>query len=318
MKDMRAEFEAWAASIGMTFFNRDKHDRYTNDVVYGAWQGYQAALTASAKQIIQDDIAQGIHAHWSRNDISGNGKESAVPAQEPDYNDIQLAEMIMSDCGLSTLNSQSLVERIACRIAKHIAQQPAQEPVAYRVGKYLTENKKAAEFEASEFSLPLEPLYTQEPVARIDKMKADFSILQKFHTKHALGSMLAPSCLCCGQRTHPYTRPVAIQHLELPAMVICKQCKDASQSQSAIAEPVKQESWISVEEAKTTLKDGDPIFAYSKFYGVIEATYDVEEGYYNPHRVVKDNGDSYRINTFTHIMKRQIQAMPLPPVEAKA
>lgn len=46
-----------------------------------------------------------------------------------------------------------------------ITQQPAQQeaiknllPVAYRVGKYLTENKKAAEFEAKEFSLPLEPL----------------------------------------------------------------------------------------------------------------------------------------------------------------
>lgn len=51
------------------------------------------------------------------------------PTQEPDYNDIQLAEMIMSDCGLSTLNSESLVERIAGRIAKHTAKQPAQEPV---------------------------------------------------------------------------------------------------------------------------------------------------------------------------------------------
>jgi len=74
----------------------------------------------------------------------------------------------------------------------------------------------------------------------------------------------------------------------------------------------QQESrWISVEEAKTTLKDGDLIFAYCEFYGVIEATYALEEGYYNPHRIVKKNGGSFRINTFTHFMVRKPE--PLPP-----
>jgi hypothetical protein len=46
----REAFEAWAISIGMTQLKRDRHDRYTNDVVYGAWEGYQAALASQAQQ----------------------------------------------------------------------------------------------------------------------------------------------------------------------------------------------------------------------------------------------------------------------------
>jgi len=54
-----------------------------------------------------------------------------LPAQpiEPAYSDIKLTEQIMSDCGIATEYRQSLVERIAGRIAKHIAAQPEQEPV---------------------------------------------------------------------------------------------------------------------------------------------------------------------------------------------
>jgi hypothetical protein len=60
------------------------------------------------------------------------------------------------------------------------------------------------------------------------RMRHDYPILQQFHTKHALGALAAPSCLCCGQQTHPITRPIAVQHMELPAIVVCKQCKDAA------------------------------------------------------------------------------------------
>jgi hypothetical protein len=59
-------------------------------------------------------------------------------------------------------------------------------------------------------------------------MRHDYPILQQFHTKHALGGKAAPSCLCCGHQTHPVTRPVAIKHMELPAIVICKQCRDSA------------------------------------------------------------------------------------------
>ncbi len=60
------------------------------------------------------------------------------------------------------------------------------------------------------------------------RMLHDFPLLQQFHTKHALGPMLPPSCLCCGQQTHPLSRPVAVKHMELPEIVICKACKDAT------------------------------------------------------------------------------------------
>lgn len=67
------------------------------------------------------------------------------------------------------------------------------------------------------------------PASQADeRMRHDYPILQQFHTKHALGALAAPSCLCCGQQTHPITRPIAVQHMELPAIVVCKQCKDAA------------------------------------------------------------------------------------------
>lgn len=76
--------------------------------------GYQAALAANAKQIIQEDIAKGIYAHWSRNDISGNGKESAVPAQEP----AKLKHHPICDGRYPSL----------CDACNAEAKQPAQEP----------------------------------------------------------------------------------------------------------------------------------------------------------------------------------------------
>lgn len=68
-----------------------------------------------------------------------------------------------------------------------------------------------------------------------ERMRHDYPILQQFHSKHALGALSAPSCLCCGRQTHPITRPIAVQHMELPAIVICKQCKDAAEQPVALA-----------------------------------------------------------------------------------
>jgi hypothetical protein len=67
-------------------------------------------------------------------------------------------------------------------------------------------------------------------------MRHDYPLLQQFHSKHALGTMLAPSCLCCGRQTGE-DRPVAVQHIELPAIVICNQCQLAALSSQG-AEPV--------------------------------------------------------------------------------
>jgi len=61
-----------------------------------------------------------------------------------------------------------------------------------------------------------------------ERMLHDFPYLQQFHTKYALGPKLPPSCLVCGQQTNPVTRPVAIQHAELPGIVVCTKCRDAA------------------------------------------------------------------------------------------
>lgn len=60
-----------------------------------------------------------------------------------------------------------------------------------------------------------------------ERMRHDYPILQQFHSKHALGALSAPSCLCCGRQTGP-ARPIAVQHMELPAIVVCKPCKTAA------------------------------------------------------------------------------------------
>ena len=62
----------------------------------------------------------------------------------------------------------------------------------------------------------------QIPECSQERMIADFPALQQFHTKHALGSLMPPSCLCCGKTANE----IAVRHLELPAIVICKDCKD--------------------------------------------------------------------------------------------
>lgn len=71
------------------------------------------------------------------------------------------------------------------------------------------------------------------------RMLHDFPALQQFHAKHALGPMRPPSCLCCGQQTHPITRPVAVKHMELPGVVICEKCYTAAQ-----ADACKVPQWV--------------------------------------------------------------------------
>jgi hypothetical protein len=52
---------------------------------------------------------------------------------------------------------------------------------------------------------------------------------REFWQKHANGPMLPPSCLCCGKLPDE----VAIKHLELPGIVICRACRDAALAQPA-------------------------------------------------------------------------------------
>ena len=54
---------------------------------------------------------------------------AAPTVQDQSCSDVQLAEQIMSDCGISTTYRQALVDRIANRITSHRPTQPAvQEP----------------------------------------------------------------------------------------------------------------------------------------------------------------------------------------------
>lgn len=80
---------------------------------------------------------------------------------------------------------------------------------------------------------------------RIARMANDFPRLSEFHTKYALGPMLAPSCLCCGQQTHPLKRPVAIKHGELPGIVICTECRD----KTIVTHPAPSQSADQVRDA---------------------------------------------------------------------
>lgn len=67
--------------------------------------------------------------------------------------------------------------------------------------------------------------------------------------------------------------------------------------------------WMSVEEAKATLKDGDFIYVVFENASVSEAVYLLEQGHY-PHRVFSHYGNE-RIEHCTHVMRRK--AVPLPP-----
>lgn len=50
----------------------------------------------------------------------------------------------------------------------------------------------------------------------------EYPKLLAFFSKHALGTLTAPSCLCCGKSTQGIE--IGVQHLELPAIVICAPC----------------------------------------------------------------------------------------------
>lgn len=59
--------------------------------------------------------------------------------------------------------------------------------------------------------------------AAITRMSKDYPKLAAFYSKHAVGPLEAPSCLQCGKSMQGQTP--AIQHLELPGIVICSECK---------------------------------------------------------------------------------------------
>ncbi len=61
--------------------------------------------------------------------------------------------------------------------------------------------------------------------AREGARSATYQRTLQFFSKHALGPLARPSCLVCGKP--PEVWPPAIQHMELPAVVVCHPCRDA-------------------------------------------------------------------------------------------
>ncbi len=57
--------------------------------------------------------------------------------------------------------------------------------------------------------------------------------MRPFFNTHALGPLARPSCLCCGRNDY---ESVAVQHAELPGVVICDKCKQATTQLAAKAE----------------------------------------------------------------------------------
>ena len=62
-------------------------------------------------------------------------------------------------------------------------------------------------------------------------MEHDYPIYMAFHRKYAMPSMLPPSCLVCGQ-AQPEREDWAIQHAELPNIIVCTACRDGKNMNS--------------------------------------------------------------------------------------
>jgi hypothetical protein len=63
-----------------------------------------------------------------------------------------------------------------------------------------------------------------------------------FYRKHALGPLAAPSCLCCGQ----LPEKVAIQHMELPEVVLCEKCRNATWAAPQTEKDAARYRWLRV------------------------------------------------------------------------
>lgn len=54
----------------------------------------------------------------------------------------------------------------------------------------------------------------------------DYPVLFQFFEKHGMPPLAKPSCLVCGRADYEW--PPAIQHLELPSVVVCHPCRNGA------------------------------------------------------------------------------------------
>lgn len=88
-----------------------------------------------------------------------------------------------------------------------------------------------------------------------------------FWHKHALGPLMAPSCLCCGK----LPEEVAIQHLELPGIVICKACRDAAHPAAPQPAALPELSDAEIAEAIDNIDFSRMVTASDMFYLIARA-----------------------------------------------
>ena len=74
----------------------------------------------------------------------------------------------------------------------------------------------------------------------------------------------------------------------------------------------QQNQWISVDEAKSTLKDGNLLYVAFPNGDVSEAVYHWVQGYY-PHRITSEKYGNERLEVCTHIMHRKPTQLPPAP-----
>lgn len=313
----------------------------TNQSCYAYFiHGYQAALTANAKQIIQDDIAKGMFEHWSRNAISGNGKESAVPAQEPSEAAISAAMSEGNKLGIKSTDAARIVA------AYLLAQQPAQEPA-------VTEQM----IEAAEGVEDLYKRGTPQTWAKVFRaMWREMPTQEPVNCRHS-----KPQCDMCAKTLYEQCRYATQQPAQEPVSktpnndhVICPACVHEFRAipmnvqqlmidagfKPPFTEPVKQESkWMPIETApkgkkiivsyKNACGKDRTVFAkyIEKFteestcdtecetdYSEDDDTFYLKEGWVE----LIDNWDEFSsvyfdsANIPTHWMP-----LPLPPVEVK-
>jgi hypothetical protein len=67
--------------------------------------------------------------------------------------------------------------------------------------------------------------------ARAAIREHDYAELSGFFSKHGIGPKTKPSCLVCGKVAE---RPYAIQHMELPGVVVCLDCANAVRAATVV------------------------------------------------------------------------------------
>jgi hypothetical protein len=79
-----------------------------------------------------------------------------------------------------------------------------------------------------------------------------------FYRKHALGPLAAPSCLCCGQ----LPEKVAIQHMELPEVVLCEKCRNATWAAPQTEKDAARYRWLRNQDERLAVCDEE-----TSYYG---------------------------------------------------